>query len=360
MGAHPWPLNVETVPEDSSYGNVGTSSAASASISTREGRALRDSRRAPFCWQDVRALDLIRDHFDGRERMAALAVYVAMTECANEQRSDTFTAARARIADKAGTTDRTVDKYAEEFCAPELALLKVERRRTEASHSMTNVWTLLEPLEIGGEAASPGGGESGAGEGGEAGSPLTRNSNVGSGTDASGDPQTSVKKKLLEDEETVFQKWLSLCDRDGYTVRKRELSPSRRRLIAGGLKEATVEECCTALEGLFASSWHKSKGYHDLSHAFGWSPQDKRSLREKIDGHIDEAERAGAGVRRVTSDQEATLARAKDAVRAQAAYPGNDTAQKKGQAAREWLREHGQEVVEPASSDELPTFRPAR
>ena len=175
---------------------------------------MRDSRRAPFCWQDVRALDLIRDHFEGRERMAALAVYVAMTECANEQRSDTFTAARARIADKAGTTDRTVDKYAEEFCKPELALLAIERRRTDKSHSMTNVWTLLEPLEIGGEAASRGGGEAGADEGGEAGSPLTRNSNVGGGTNAAGDPPTSIKKKKEEDEQVVFEKWLELCDRD--------------------------------------------------------------------------------------------------------------------------------------------------
>jgi hypothetical protein len=170
------------------------------------------------------------------------------------------------------------------------------------------------------------------------------------------EPQ-STKEKKAEDERVVFEKWLALCDRDQYTVRLRELSPSRRRLIARALKEATVDECCEALEGLFASSWHKSKGYHDLSHAFGWSPQDKRPLREKIDGHIDEAKRAGAGTRRVTSDQEATLARAKDAVRAQAAYPGNETAQKKGQAAREWLREHGIEVIEAASSDELPTFR---
>jgi hypothetical protein len=317
---------------------------------------LRDSRRAPFCWQDVRALDLIRDHFEGRKRQSALCVYVAMTECANEQRSDTFTAARARIADKAGTTDRTVDEYAEELVT--VGLLAVERRRPEGSKNLTNVWTLLAPPEpVEGEAPSPIQGEAGSGYEGEAGSPLTRNSNVGSDTDAPGDPQTSIKKKKEEDERVVFEKWLALCDRDQYTVRLRELSPSRRRLIASALKEATVDECCEALEGLFASSWHKSKGYHDLSHAFGWSPQDKRPLREKIDGHIDEAKRAGAGTRRVTSDQEATLARAKDAVRAQAAYPGNETAQKKGQAAREWLREHGIEVISAASSDELPTFR---
>jgi hypothetical protein len=316
---------------------------------------LRDSRRAPYCWQDVRALAHLRQRVERKNLKSALAVYVTMTELANEQRQDSFTAARATIAERAGVTDRTVDNCAELLIAA--GLLAKEERRT-ASRSLTNVWTLLtapksEAATGGSEVAAPYGGETIAPSGGETSSPDST-ANVGSD---SVPPVTSIKKKKEEDEQVVFEKWLALCERDGYTVRQKELTPSRRRLIASALKEATVDECCEALEGLFASSWHKSKGYHDLSHAFGWSPQDKRPLREKIDGHIDEAKRAGAGTRRVTSDQEATLARAKDAVRAQAAYPGNETAQKKGQAAREWLREHGIEVIEAASSDELPTFR---
>lgn len=316
---------------------------------------MRDDRRAPFCWQDVRSLAHIRAHVDRKHRKTALAIYVTMTELANEQRSDTFTAARATIAERSGSSDRTVDEFADQFIR--LGLLKKEERR-RAGKSLTNVWTLQSPPEgeavsPHGEASSPHEGEAISQSGGETVSPDSRST---SGTNS----ETSVKKKKEEDEQAVFGHWLILCEENGYNLRSKELTPSRRRLIASGLKEATVEECCAALTGLFLSDWYMQKGYYELSYCFGWSPQNKKSLRERLDQFISDAERHGKGVRRVTSDQEGTLSRAKDAVRSMYAYPGNGTAQERGRKAVEWLQQHAMEVVAPASADDLPTFREAR
>lgn len=323
---------------------------------------MRDSRRAPFCWQDLQALALIRDHFEGRQVTTAIAVYVAMTEIANEQRDDTFTASRAYIAEKAGSSVRTVDDYADGLI--ECGLLEKTERRTDRTKSLTNVWSLVSPPEREGVAAARGGAAAATYEGaadstgeGATAAPDSRTTNVGAKEESS---TSSVKKKKEEDECLVFSHWLSLCDEKGYNLRSRELTPSRRRLIAAGLKEATVEECCAALTGLFVSDWYQRRGYYELSYVFGWKPGEKKSLRERLDGFITDAERAGQGVRRVTSDQEDTLRRAKDAVRSMYAYPGNGTAQERGRSAVKWLREHAIEVVEPETADDLPTFREVR
>lgn len=104
---------------------------------------VRDIRQAPFVWQSVTALARIRAAFEGRERATAIAVYVGMTEVANEHRSQKFQAFRARIAERAGTGARTVDRYAEAFVQMEL-LRKVETRKPGGQQG-PNVWELLEP-----------------------------------------------------------------------------------------------------------------------------------------------------------------------------------------------------------------------
>ncbi len=107
---------------------------------------MKDGRRAPFCWQTIAAMAVIRERFTGEERRAAVAIYQAMTEVANELRHaggrDGFEAPRRRIADYAGVTVRTLDKYVRAFEAA--GVLQVEHRR-DGRLNLPNIWRLVEP-----------------------------------------------------------------------------------------------------------------------------------------------------------------------------------------------------------------------
>lgn len=128
--------------------------------------SIRDHRLAPFCYQTIAARAAIRTHFghvepaepargcDRRlgcvagcrfaERSTASAVYDALTEIANELRGRDagFSAPRRRVADYAGVTTRTLDKYAREFEV--IGVLRVDRRRV-GGLNLPNVWHLVEP-----------------------------------------------------------------------------------------------------------------------------------------------------------------------------------------------------------------------
>lgn len=140
---------------------------------------VRDGRRPPFAYQELVATAIIRLAFEGQKRMAALAIYQTMTEVANEARArvngdSPFEAERKRLADLAGCSPDTIDRYTTRFI--ELGLLDVERRR-QGSLNLPNLYTLLtpEPPPDGGgrtPAATPGtaaptpGGEGGTPAGG--------------------------------------------------------------------------------------------------------------------------------------------------------------------------------------------------
>jgi len=57
----------------------------------------------PFCWQSKTALRRIREAFDESTFLdQALAVYLAHTELASDEQSETYTATRRKIAERAG------------------------------------------------------------------------------------------------------------------------------------------------------------------------------------------------------------------------------------------------------------------
>lgn len=63
----------------------------------------------PFCWQHKAALRKIRESFDAEKVVAsALAVYLALTEIASDEKSETFTTTHAWISQKSGVSPRTV------------------------------------------------------------------------------------------------------------------------------------------------------------------------------------------------------------------------------------------------------------
>ena len=108
--------------------------------------SVTDGRRAPFCYQTIGALVLLRATFEGERRATALAIYCAMTEVANELRHnggrEGFEAPRKRIAEYAGVGVRTLDKYAAEFA--KAGLLKIKRRSVNGLN-LPNLWVLCEP-----------------------------------------------------------------------------------------------------------------------------------------------------------------------------------------------------------------------
>jgi len=87
----------------------------------------------PWCWQDKRTLQMIRDYFeDGHGHSAfALAVYLAMTELASDAQAETFTAPISQIARRAGASYRKTAKVLNRF--ESLKLIHVQRKTVEGT-----------------------------------------------------------------------------------------------------------------------------------------------------------------------------------------------------------------------------------
>lgn len=101
---------------------------------------------APFCYQTLGALDAIRETFHGQRRYVALAIYVGLTELANEYREQNprrrgFRAERRVVADRAGTSPNTVSSYIEGLEGA--GVLRVDRADGEAYE-----WELIEPRGV--------------------------------------------------------------------------------------------------------------------------------------------------------------------------------------------------------------------
>jgi hypothetical protein len=105
--------------------------------------ALRQINDGPFCWQSKTALTMIRNAInnEGGNTAYAIAVYVAVTELASDEQSETFSRYIANIARRAGVSYRTAAIYLKrlESCG----LIGIERRFVEGSKErLSNVYTL--------------------------------------------------------------------------------------------------------------------------------------------------------------------------------------------------------------------------
>jgi hypothetical protein len=109
--------------------------------------AVRDThRRPPFCYQTVATLAVVREAFTGQHRPLALAIYTTLTEVANEvggeAARESFEATRKRIAELAGVSLQTLDRYVKRM--EEFGLVEVERRQV-GGVNLPNVWHLSDP-----------------------------------------------------------------------------------------------------------------------------------------------------------------------------------------------------------------------
>lgn len=111
----------------------------------RDAGVVVDERRPAFCYQTHEALDLIRKHFESNRRQTALAIYLVLTETANrlggERARRGFSAARSEIAESAGVSVRTLDRYVGDF--ERFGLIAVERTKV-GNVNLPNRWKLLD------------------------------------------------------------------------------------------------------------------------------------------------------------------------------------------------------------------------
>jgi hypothetical protein len=105
----------------------------------------RQIKDGPWCWQHKSVLRMITDTFSESDQAAsARSLYVAMTELASDNESDTFTATKALIAHKAGLSVSTVQRLLNGF--EQLGVVRIERgfaERNSGAIRAPNTYTLL-------------------------------------------------------------------------------------------------------------------------------------------------------------------------------------------------------------------------
>lgn len=105
---------------------------------TSQAVSVRDRRRLPFIMITKAALEAIRDGVDASGRPMALAVYVAIVECANDVRGEVFEASRGAIAKRGRVGLKALERY-----VPVLERIGV--LNVETGVGRPNRWTLTDP-----------------------------------------------------------------------------------------------------------------------------------------------------------------------------------------------------------------------
>jgi molybdenum-dependent DNA-binding transcriptional regulator ModE len=103
----------------------------------------RQIKDAPWCWQHKGKLTMIADIFDATNDVnSARTIYVALTEFASDNGSETFTAPIAQIARRAGVSYRTACAILNRF--ESLKLIAVKRHVVEGTKERApSTYTML-------------------------------------------------------------------------------------------------------------------------------------------------------------------------------------------------------------------------
>lgn len=222
---------------------------------------MKDGRLAPFCYQSLDATAVIRERFTGQERAIALAIYSSLTWAANEERKrDDFELPRAELADLAGVSQRTLDRYVKEL--EEVGLV---RRSGGKKTGRPNAWTLLEPGQEGGVSeshppvvsVSPGATQTHQEVSQSDTTPYIEEEENEENEETPHDPL------LVED----FEAWLShhwattgmAPPREGTKARANTFSMYQARHAEG----YRTEELQLAIDGAWADDYRRSQGYFD-------------------------------------------------------------------------------------------------
>jgi hypothetical protein len=315
---------------------------------------MRDRRLPPFVWQSRAAMDVVRHCFDGKERQTAVAIYQAMSTLANDQRGvNEFTASRKEIAELAGTSDRTIDRYAETF--ERVGLLEIER--TEGGPSTAHSYTLI------GDEAGSHRGEAASGGGAKPLRPLLDGEQEEQqevpASAAGGDgqlfeaPPSPVKPAPDDLDPMVEEVWAHYVQTFGDRLRVKELTDPRRRAIRKALKavQNDVALLKRAISGLKSYRASHPDGSQDisLSVVFETNMHSKSNLTDQIEWWSHQAQEAVptnasvqipidlVGVPSVTKGS--ILARRREVARMYD-HAGSAEAKERGEVAVDWLKEH--------------------
>ena len=99
-----------------------------------------------FTWQETKMLQKIREHYQGKKRATALAIYIVMTEFASlagkgqGKHVNFFKAHLKTIADRCGKSESTIKRYLKEFKILKIISWKNHRA---GLMNLSNEWLLL-------------------------------------------------------------------------------------------------------------------------------------------------------------------------------------------------------------------------
>lgn len=226
-----------------------------------------DRRRLPFVMVTKAALEVIRAGFDGRRGPVALAIYVALVECANDARSDSFAVLRRDLAGMGMVELKALERY-----VPELERLGLVRVESGKQQGAPNVWTLTDPPAVEGtcpghvpgtpSAHAPGAPSEHAGGTPPGHAPLVN-----------GVKKKKKKDSLSNDREVdlVFDTWVSSTRRNRARAK---LTDDRRRRIEKALASHGLQDCLAAVRNIGADSWaagenDRGRPFNDIEHALG-------------------------------------------------------------------------------------------
>jgi len=107
-----------------------------------DARTIKDG---PFCWQSKGVLKRITEVFSESNCAAsARSVYLALTELASDEQSETFTASKALIAHKAGVSVKTAETMLKGLSELSFVLIEGQRKNLNtAVVKAANSYTLL-------------------------------------------------------------------------------------------------------------------------------------------------------------------------------------------------------------------------
>jgi len=99
-----------------------------------------------FTWQETKMFQKIREHYQGKKRTTALAIYIVMTEFASlagkgqGKHVNSFKAHLKTIADRCGKSESTIKRYLKEFKILKIISWKNHRA---GLMNLSNEWLLL-------------------------------------------------------------------------------------------------------------------------------------------------------------------------------------------------------------------------
>jgi hypothetical protein len=98
---------------------------------------MNKSKCTPFCWQDKRALRIIREQSE--DYGTALAVYVALSVVASDLQRDQFETTHSWLAQIAGLSERTIRRRLEDLKRIGLVTISTPKLKAPSTYTLLTI-----------------------------------------------------------------------------------------------------------------------------------------------------------------------------------------------------------------------------